>query len=163
ELLTGELPFRGNTRMLLHQVLHDEPRPPRKFDNRIPRDVELICLKCLAKDPAERYPTARALAEDLGRFADDEPASGRAPGVVERGGRWARRKPTLAAAYTLGLLAMLLGVLGGAAVWQWWAAEMARARAEKAQVEAEQQREKFERFEYGRTMQVAHQEWREGN
>src|SRR5205823_3975777 len=50
-LLTGELPFRGNTRMLLHQVLHDEPRPPRKLDNHIPRDLETICLKAMDKDP----------------------------------------------------------------------------------------------------------------
>ena len=61
----------------------------------------------------------------------------------------ARATPTLAAAYTLGLLAALIGGLAGAAVWQWRAAE--------------RQRERFERFEYGRTIQVAHQEWRENN
>src|SRR5262249_20195516 len=49
ELLTGELPFRGNKRMLLHQVLHDEPRPPRNLHDGIPRDLETICLKALAK------------------------------------------------------------------------------------------------------------------
>ena len=49
ELLTGELPFRGNTRMLLHQVLHDEPRPPRSLNDRIPRDLETICLKAMAE------------------------------------------------------------------------------------------------------------------
>ena len=92
----------------------------------LPRDVELICLKCLAKDPAERYPTAGALAADLHRFAAGEPVSVRAAGVVERVAKWARRKPTLAAAYTLGLLAALLGGLGGAAVWQWRSAEWAR-------------------------------------
>src|SRR5262249_59572359 len=81
----------------------------------LPRDVELICLKCMAKDPAERYPTARALAADLGRFTSGEPVSVHAAGVVERAAKWARRKPTLAAAYTLGLLAVLLGGLGGTA------------------------------------------------
>jgi serine/threonine protein kinase len=55
ELLTGELPFRGNTRMLLHQVLHDEPRPPRRLNDRIPRDLETIVLKAMAKRPADRY------------------------------------------------------------------------------------------------------------
>src|SRR5262249_13110757 len=105
ELLTGELPFRGNTRMLLHQVLHDEPKPPRRLNDRIPRDLETICLKAMAKEPARRYATARALAEDLGRFLGGEPVSVRAAGVVERVAKWARRKPTLAAAYTLGLLA----------------------------------------------------------
>ena len=66
ELLTGELPFRGNQRMLLHQVLHDEPRPPRRLNDRIPRDLETICLKAMAKERRRRYPTARELAEDLG-------------------------------------------------------------------------------------------------
>src|SRR5262249_48106353 len=60
-----------------------------------------------------RYPTAGELAADLGRFAGGEPVSVRAAGVVERVAKWARRKPTLAAAYTLGLLAGLLGGVGG--------------------------------------------------
>ena len=107
---------------------------------------------------------------DLGRFAAGEPVSVRSAGTVERVAKWARRKPTLAAAYTLGLLALLLGGLGGVAVWQWRAAEharkneaLARGTAERAQAEAERQQEKFERSEYGRTMQVAHQEWRDNN
>ena len=54
ELLTGELPFRGQTRMLLLQVLQDEPRPPRRLNDRIPRDLETICLKAIAKEPARR-------------------------------------------------------------------------------------------------------------
>ena len=56
ELLTGELPFRGMTRMLLVQVVSDEPRPPRRLNDRIPRDLETICLKCLAKQPGRRFP-----------------------------------------------------------------------------------------------------------
>ncbi|MFO0957797.1 MAG: WD40 repeat domain-containing protein [Isosphaeraceae bacterium] len=100
---------------------------------------------------------------DLGRFASGEPVSVRSAGVVERAAKWARRKPTLAAAYTLGLLAVLLVGLGGVALWQWRAAERARGLAVSARAEAERQREKFERFEYGRTMQVAHQEWRDNN
>ena len=55
ELVTGELPFRGNTRMVLHQVLYDEPRAPRGLNDRIPRDLETICLKAMAKEPARRY------------------------------------------------------------------------------------------------------------
>ena len=60
ELLTGELPFRGNQRMLLHQVLHDEPRPPRSLNDRMPRDLETICLKAMAKVPGRRYASARS-------------------------------------------------------------------------------------------------------
>jgi len=185
ECLTQTKPFQAPDQLaLLLKVVEDEPERPGKRVPGLPRDAELICLKCLAKDPAERYPTAGALAADLGRFAAGEPVGVRAAGVVERVAKWARRKPTLAAAYALGLLAVLLGGLGGAAVWQWRAAEQARneaerqrdtakvARAEaetargleaKARAEAERQREKFERFEYGRTIQVAHQEWRQGN
>src|SRR5262245_29237447 len=68
ELLTGELPFRGQTRMLLVQVMQDEPRPPRRLNDSIPRDLETICLKALAKESGRRYPTAQALAEDLRRW-----------------------------------------------------------------------------------------------
>ena len=117
ECLTGTRPFEAPDQLaLLRKVAEEEPERPGKRVPGLPRDVELICLKCLAKDPAERYPTAGALAADLGRFAAGEPVSVRAAGVVERAAKWARRKPTLAAAYTLGLLAVLLGGLGGAAV-----------------------------------------------
>ncbi|MSR55529.1 MAG: serine/threonine protein kinase [Gemmataceae bacterium] len=57
-LLAGELPFRGNNRMLLHQVLHDEPKQPRSLNDKIPRDLETITLKAMAKEPAKRYDTA---------------------------------------------------------------------------------------------------------
>ncbi len=67
ELLTGELPFRGQTRMLLVQVIQDEPRPPRRLNDQIPRDLETICLKAMAKEPARRYPTARDLADGAPR------------------------------------------------------------------------------------------------
>ena len=118
ECLTGTRPFDDADQMaLLRKVVEEEPERPGKRVPGLPRDVELICLKCLAKDPAERYPTAGALAADLRRFAAGEPVSVRAAGVVERAAKWARRKPTLAAAYTLGLLARpARRTLGGAAV-----------------------------------------------
>ena len=59
ELLTGERPFRGNRRMLLLQVLQDEPRPPRRLNDKVPRDLETICLKAMAKTPARRYHDGR--------------------------------------------------------------------------------------------------------
>jgi WD40 repeat protein len=151
-------------------VAEEEPERPGKRVPGLPRDVELICLKCLAKDPAERYPTAGALEVDLGRSAAGEPVSVRAAGVAERAAKWARRKPTLAAAYALGLLAVLLGGLGGAAIWQWRSAEQAREAAELAGSEAvtardgeRKAREQLAAVEYGRTMEVAHQRWREDN
>ena len=65
QMLTGELPFRGTPRMLLHQVLHDEPRRPRSLNDRIPRDLETICLKAMAKEPGRRYATAAEAGADL--------------------------------------------------------------------------------------------------
>ena len=88
QLLTGELPFRGNTRMLLHQVLHDEPRPPRKLNDQIPRDLETVCLKAMAKEPERRYQKAGELAEDLRRFLRGEPVRARPVGRLERATCW---------------------------------------------------------------------------
>jgi serine/threonine protein kinase len=96
ELLCGELPFRGSKAQLVEQVLHEEPRPPRKINDHIPRDLETICLKTLAKDPARRYATAQELADDLRRWLKDEPIRARPVGSVERLWRWCRRKPALA-------------------------------------------------------------------
>jgi tRNA A-37 threonylcarbamoyl transferase component Bud32 len=95
ELLTGELPFRGNARMLLVQVVSDEPRPPRLLNDRIPRDLETICLKCLQKDPARRYRTAGGLAADLRRWLAGEPIRARSVGSAERLCLWAKRNPAL--------------------------------------------------------------------
>ena len=94
ELLTGELPFRGNTRMLLHQVLHDEPRPPRQLNDRIPRDLETICLKAMAKEPGaalRRRPASWPTT--CGGSSRGEPIQARPVGPLERASLWARRRP----------------------------------------------------------------------
>jgi serine/threonine protein kinase len=96
ELLTGERPFRGSRRMLILQVLHDEPRPPRQLNDRIPRDLETICLKAVAKNPARRYASARELAEDLRRFLGGEPIRARPASRPERLWHWCRRNPVAA-------------------------------------------------------------------
>jgi serine/threonine protein kinase len=93
ELLTDERPFRGNRRMLLLNVLEDEPRPPRRLHDKVPRDLETICLKAMAKTPARRYATAQELADDLRRFLRGEPIRARPIGRVERLRRWCRRNP----------------------------------------------------------------------
>ncbi|HEY7311744.1 MAG TPA: protein kinase [Gemmataceae bacterium] len=96
ELLTGELPFRGNVRMLLHQVLHEDPRSPRSLNDRIPRPLEVICMKAMAKEPGRRYQTAAELAADLRRFLAGEPILARPLNVGQKALRWVRRRPTLA-------------------------------------------------------------------
>jgi hypothetical protein len=91
--------------MLLMQVIHDEPRPPRQVNDKTPRDLETICLKALAKTPGRRYATARDLSADLWRFLHGEPILARPAGLTERLGRWCRRNPVavgLLLAVTLG-------------------------------------------------------------
>jgi tRNA A-37 threonylcarbamoyl transferase component Bud32 len=97
QLLTGELPFRGTQRMLLHQVLNDEPRSPRSLNERIPRDLETVALKAMMKEPARRYAAARDFADDLRRWLKGEPILARPVGRVERTARWVKRNPALAA------------------------------------------------------------------
>ncbi len=111
ELLCGEVPFRGARVMMVHQVVHDEPRPPRQIKDRIPRDLETICLKALAKEPARRYATARNLAEDLRRFLGGEPIRARPAGQVERLWRWCGRNPALAMSGVLAAGAMIATTL----------------------------------------------------
>jgi WD40 repeat protein/tRNA A-37 threonylcarbamoyl transferase component Bud32 len=108
EMLCGELPFRGSTVMLVHQILRQEPRPPRRINDRIPRDLETICLKALAKEPARRYQRAQDLADDLNRYLRREPIRARPCGRAEKAWRWCRRNPLpalLIAAVVLSLLA----------------------------------------------------------
>ncbi len=109
ELLTGERPFGGGGRMLILQVLQEEPRPPRRLNDKVPRDLETVCLKALAKAPARRYATAGEMAEDLRRFLAGEPIRARPAGRVERAWRWCRRNPVPAAL----LVAVSLGPAAG--------------------------------------------------
>jgi WD40 repeat protein len=111
ELLCGELPFRGSKLMMLTQLVNDDPKPPRRLNDRIPRGLETICLKCLQKEPAQRYGSAADLAADLRHFLNDEPIVARPVGRVGRLGRWCRRNPGM-----VGLLAACVLVLLLAAV-----------------------------------------------
>lgn len=124
--LCGRPPFQADTAIeTVRQLIETEPAAPRLLNPGIPRDLQTICLKCLEKDPARRYPNAHALAEDLDRFARHEPILARPVAMFERGWRWCRRRPALAAA--LGLV--MVGFL--AALLQWRRAELGEARAQK--------------------------------
>jgi tRNA A-37 threonylcarbamoyl transferase component Bud32 len=111
QLLTGELPFKGNSRMLLHQVLNEEPKPPRQRDPKVLKDLETICLKAMAKEPARRYTTANEMAGDLRRFLRGEPIRARAVGRFERVWRWCRRNPAVT-----GLSAAVVVLIAGLAL-----------------------------------------------
>jgi serine/threonine protein kinase len=111
EMLTGERPFRGHGPRLLAQIMEDEPRPPRQLHDKVPRDLEVICLKCLAKSPGRRYATALELAEDLERFLIGEPIRARPAGRLERLGRWCRRHPLVASLFLAVTLGSAIGLV----------------------------------------------------
>ncbi len=99
ELLSGRAPFCGATAMAtLREVLETEPAPLRRLNPDVPPDLETICLKCLEKSPAVRYPNARELADDLRRFLGGEPIHARAASIVRKTITWVRRHPRLLAA-----------------------------------------------------------------
>src|SRR5262249_55672393 len=111
EAVTGERPFRGLPHLVLHQVVHDEPRPPRKLNDAVPRDLETITLKCLAKEPGRRYQSAGDLAEELQRWLEGRPIQARPIGVLGRTWRWCQRKPGLAGALSAAAIFLVVGTV----------------------------------------------------
>ncbi|MDX2200140.1 MAG: protein kinase [Phycisphaerae bacterium] len=114
EMLTGRPPFRGETASdTERQVRHEEPVPPIRLNSSVPRDLQTICLKCLQKDPARRYGSGAALAEDIERFTRGDPILARPVGIVERSVKWCRRRPSAAAAIAFSLVALVAAIVGG--------------------------------------------------
>jgi TolB-like protein/Tfp pilus assembly protein PilF len=120
-LLTGNPPFTGDTPMEVVNRAANQPTPRPRLTNRIiPPDLETICLKCLEKDPAWRYPCAAAVADDLDRFCAGHTIQARRAGLFARAGKWTQRNPTTAV-----LIASLVA-LTGAAGWIAWKSEFFR-------------------------------------
>jgi WD40 repeat protein/tRNA A-37 threonylcarbamoyl transferase component Bud32 len=160
ELLTGERPFRGDVRMLLRQVIEDEAPPARKLNNRISRDLETVCGKCLEKSPAQRYATAADLADDLHHFLSCEPIHARPVGKHERFWRWCKRQPLAAGLMATVAASLLIGTLVSASF-----AIRASVWATKAEAESRRARAKADETEAGAYLNlvaVAHQELLQG-
>jgi hypothetical protein len=123
ECLTGRPPFKATTALeTLRQVLSDEPASVRLLAPKTPSDLETICLKCLHKDPRQRYAAAEALADDLRRWLDGRAIQARPVGRLERAWRWCRRNPAVAAL----LLAVALAMAAGTAVASYFEVQASR-------------------------------------
>ena len=118
----------------LQDVLNMEPVSPRLLNPNVPRDLETLCLKCLEKEPASRYQTAQALADDLERFLRNEPIYAQPIGSTARLCRWCRRKPLVASLGAATLL-LLLAVAIGSPIAA-WRINQERQRAEKGELAA---------------------------
>ena len=118
EMLTGVRPFQGNRRLLLLQVLEDEPHPPRRIREQIPRDLETICLKAMAKSPGRRYQSAQELGDDLRRYLEGKPIKARPVGPAERLWRWCCRNPLAAS--------LLCAICLGSAAGFWYLSSLSR-------------------------------------
>jgi serine/threonine-protein kinase len=96
--LTARPPFQSDSVFeTLEQVRERAPMPPSRVNRKVPRDLEVICLKCLEKDPRRRYGSADALADDPERYLQGEPILARRTSMAERVVEWARRRPAIAA------------------------------------------------------------------
>jgi serine/threonine protein kinase/WD40 repeat protein len=136
ELLTGQTPFKGATTFdLLAEIVFTAPPPPSKLNRAISKDYDAIVLRCLAKQPAQRYRSALELAEDLHRVRHGFPSQARTVGTLERLRLWSRRQPVVAGSF-LAVLVLLVATLA-AVTLQWQRAEAARAEAADARAQAE--------------------------
>ncbi|HSQ56347.1 MAG TPA: serine/threonine-protein kinase, partial [Gemmata sp.] len=150
ELLTLEPPYPlDNPARLIKQVTDADPIPPRERNPAIPRDLETIVLKAMAREPAHRYSSAHEMASDLQAFLEDRPITARRQSAISRGWRWCRRNPAVAALSANMVAALLLaGVVGWIGYVKTKRALDAEARqlteAQQARTEAVQASEKLE-------------------
>lgn len=131
EMLCGERPFSGPPELVIFNVINQEPPSPRSIKSDIPRDLETICQKAMAKTPKERYPSCQELVTDLRRWLDDIPISARRIRLRERFFRWCKRNPFIFGMVMLVLVAFIFGAVFA------FRAELARQATLDARREAE--------------------------
>src|SRR5262245_26789333 len=136
ELMTGRPPFQGvDVLDTLDQVRSRDPVPPGQLAN-VPRDLETICLKCLRKEPHQRYSSAAELGADLNRFLRGEPIKARPTSSRERAWKWAKRRPTVAALLVTLAVLLIAGVSAITLLWRQTAAALVVVRNERNEKEA---------------------------
>ncbi len=147
ELLTLQPAFDHPTIVgLVEKIYNDPPVPPRALEPKVPRDLEVIVLKCLEKDPAARYASADALASDLRLFLADRPIQARHSPFAERVARWCRRNPAVAALAASVLLLLTVSAVGGVVLSVEGRNALAKAREEQAKVERLQQEARHDSY-----------------
>ena len=167
-VLTGRVPFLGaNAVDTVRRIAIEEPLEPRRLRPDVPRDLETLCLRCLEKDPRRRYPSAQALADDLGRFLAGRPIQARPVGNLERLGKWLRRRPAVAALVGVCTLALvgsvLAAVLYSIQLGQHNAELQATLQRERDERErADERQQQVRRHSYARQFRFAAQVWRTG-
>jgi serine/threonine protein kinase/formylglycine-generating enzyme required for sulfatase activity len=140
-LLTGRPPFQAATLTeTLRQVREQEPAPPSRLNSAVPRDLETVCLKCLEKEPARRYTSAAALAEDLRRFAAGEPILAVPASVSTRVAKWVRRRPLIAGLLATVVVVTAIGIASFAWAYQQALHETNHARQEASRADDEARR-----------------------
>lgn len=155
ECLTGRPPFQGATPLeTLEQARDRDPPTPDRLRPGIPRDLRTICMKCLEKEPRRRYESASGLADDLDRFLRGRPIVARPVGLLERGLKWSRRRPSHAALVGLGIAVSIGGVAG-------LLGHQARLRAEIARANQSAQEAKDQRAQADANYRAAREAIRE--
>jgi WD40 repeat protein/tRNA A-37 threonylcarbamoyl transferase component Bud32 len=162
-LLTGRAPFAGDTPFHTIEQLRDRaPDRPRAHNPRVPRDLELICLKCLEKDPKWRYPSASALAEDLRSWQAGKPIAARPVGPLSRAWMWCKRKPVPAGLLASLVVALAGGFAGVAKEWRRAEANLSLLKSANAELTSanhslEKARDKVRQDLYGTEMNLIRQ------
>jgi WD40 repeat protein/tRNA A-37 threonylcarbamoyl transferase component Bud32 len=162
ELLTGRPPFQADTALAtLQLVACEEPRPPSRYRPKLPRDLETICLRCLAKEPEKRYGSAVALADDLRHFLAGEPVAARPAGLGERVLKWARRRPAWVSLVSVSCI-LFFGLPAGLL---WHTIQLGHALSEKegAQQAAQERERQANEHLYAVDIKQAGQYWKDGD